>query len=256
MGNLQSEGPKVPKTGKSPGKVKGLMKIRGKKASKLGEPQFTSIVQPPEEPDRISYVSARDLTPRSEEPPFLFTPPPSSKVTPQLPVISNDKPQITPNADSSSDSAFTDPQTPVGFATELNRCYYSEESVSLDVEVPDCAAQDGSFLLNNFKLNDHRFRQDQGLERKLSKLGVSRTSQISLGGFSNDEEFVSENVECVVQKEEKSLFNITMESGFESLDDSYQKVDEVNDVEKAKKPCDLNLSQSKSKAYITCIVLK
>lgn len=30
---------------------------------------------------------------------------------------------------SSSDSIFTDPLTPVGFATEINRCYISEENV-------------------------------------------------------------------------------------------------------------------------------
>lgn len=34
--------------------------------------------------------------------------------------------------ESSSDSIFTDPQTPVGFEAEINQCYYSRESVDND----------------------------------------------------------------------------------------------------------------------------
>lgn len=237
MGNLQSGEVKVPKTGKSPGKVKSLMKIRGKRG-KQEEPQFTSIVQPPppDEPDRMSYVSARDLTPRSEEPPPLFTPPRSRKPPPK-PETDNTTarmpPQMTPN--SSSDSAFTDAQTPVGFATELNRyCYHSEESVSLDVEVPD-ATHSGNFLLNNFKLNEHRVRKDGGLDTKLSKLGVSRTSQISLEGCGG-QGFASENVECVVQK------NVAVVG--------HRRADE--DGEGAKKPTDLNLPQGELLEFDDC----
>lgn len=35
-----------------------------------------------------------------------------------------------PTASSSSESLFTDPLTPLGFAAELNQCYYSDENLS------------------------------------------------------------------------------------------------------------------------------
>ena len=198
MGNLQTNEPKQPgKSGKSQGKVKSLMKMRGKRG-KVDSSHFTGVV--PED---------------SEDP----APEPEKNATDNLIVTDswckvnrlNDKniekkTKTPPSAvSSSSDSNFTDPLTPVGFNTEMNQCYYSEESVNLDVEVPNISTQEDflhNLTLNSFKLNDYRARHEQDKCKKLSKLGVSKTSQISLDSDPKDS-FVSENVEVVNKDDEE-----------------------------------------------------
>ncbi|XP_063922402.1 protein cappuccino-like isoform X3 [Zophobas morio] len=198
MGNLQTNEPKqAGKSGKSQGKVKSLMKMRGKRG-KVDSSHFTGVV--PED---------------SEDP----APEPEKNATDNLIVTDswckvnrlNDKniekkTKTPPSAvSSSSDSNFTDPLTPVGFNTEMNQCYYSEESVNLDVEVPNISTQEDflhNLTLNSFKLNDYRARHEQDKCKKLSKLGVSKTSQISLDSDPKDS-FVSENVEVVNKDDEE-----------------------------------------------------
>lgn len=121
--------------------------------------------------------------PSSQPPPFTKT----VKTEPDTVLIDTKQKITPPSGDSSSDSVFTDALSP-GCSTEINACYYSEESVNLDVEVPDSTT--GSFLdgfaLNNFKLNDYRVRREEELNKKLSKLGLSKTSQISLDSESKE----------------------------------------------------------------------
>ncbi|KAB0794648.1 hypothetical protein PPYR_11487 [Photinus pyralis] len=171
MGNTQAGEIKTAKSGKSPSKVKALMKIRGKRG-KPDDPPFTGIV--PEKRDK----------------------------TPEKPTEDEiEKKFVTPTSgESSSESVFTDPSalTPVGFSTEINECYYSDDNVnSINVVIPDSAPKNFMELpLNNFKLNEFKRRKEEELGKKLSKLGLSKTSQISLESDLRDC-FVSENVECV-----------------------------------------------------------
>ncbi|GLV41899.1 cappuccino [Carabus blaptoides fortunei] len=119
--------------------------------------------------------------------------------------------QVTPpSGESSSDSVFTDPLTPVDFAAEFNQCYCSEESVNIEVEVPDLTSTNydvsvwpfNDITLNSFKLNEYKLRKELELNEKLAKLVISKTSQINLcendGSFntlnaSSDHETNSKN---------------------------------------------------------------
>lgn len=184
MGNLQSE-VKGSKTGK-PGKVKQLMKIRGKRR-KSDDVSFTGVV--PEDAE-------------DEEETLKETKGEQLLVTDSWCKVNQDV--TSPGGESSSDSIFADPLTPVGFSTEINQCYQSEDEEHF------------SAALNSFKLNHHKAKQNEVISQKLSKLGVSKTSHISLDG-EGQESFESENVE-VVKKEENeesglgnSVLNVTGE---------------------------------------------
>ncbi|KAK5644377.1 hypothetical protein RI129_005677 [Pyrocoelia pectoralis] len=172
MGNTQAGDLKSAKSGKSPGKVKALIKIRGKRAGKPDDPPFTGIV--PERQDKST--ENEDATPKDK------------CVTPT-------------SAESSSESVFTDPSalTPVGFSTEINECYYSDENVNINnVVIPDSVPSNFMELpLNSFKLNEFKERKNEELGKRLSKLGLSKTSQISLESDLRDC-FVSDNIECIV----------------------------------------------------------
>lgn len=221
MGNIQGNESKPPKSGK----VKNLMKLRGKRDGK-DEQHFTAIVPneseaentPPKQSDEKEIVENQQEKPNSQN--LLVT---DSWCKANKNVIAS------PGGDSSSDSVFTDAQTPVGFSTELNACYYSDEHVNFDVEVPDISGENyiGCLTLNNFKLNEYRLRREQDVNRKLNKLGLSKTSQISLNDDPN-EDFNSENVEIVVKADEG---NISSESGVGSTDtkNSYRKEKIEND---------------------------
>lgn len=185
MGNLQTGDSKQVKI-----KSKTKVKLRGKKG-KIEE-GFVAVV--PE-------ISEKE----EEEPP----PEKTVLVTDSWCEVNNltDDPQIkklmSPN--SSSDSNFTDPQTPSSFP------YQSGESIHLEVEIPSTIQE--SFLhdltLNSFKLNEYRARHEVEKTKKLSKLGVSKTSQISLDS-NPDDCFVSDNVE-IVNKDDKAEEETSLE---------------------------------------------
>lgn len=228
MGNIQTGDAKSSKSAKSPGKVKALIKIRGKRG-KIEGTHFTGIV--PEEDDQSHYEANRTHTPeiiKKKEKTNINSPLNTNITATATMENKTDKPyitdswqkvnnippttnvktvnEITPSsAESSSDSVFMDPLTPAGFSTEINQCYYSEENVNIDVVVPD--SYENNFLnlpLNNFKLNEYKARKEKKLTEKLSKLGISKTSQISL---NNDprESFVSPNIECVKKADESGI---------------------------------------------------
>lgn len=203
MGNTQTGDNKSIKSGK----VKSLMKIRGKRGKNDDTVQFTNIATIKQNSDKVE--SSQAIPVEKCAPPKR-----TEAIITDSWKKANAKEIDIKSGESSSESIFTDPLTPVGFSTEINKCYYSEESVSFDVVVPD-TVQD-SFLnlpLNNFKLNSYEIRKSEELTKKLNKLGVSRTSQISLDSDPR-EWFVSSNVECVT-KEYKypNELNTTSESG-------------------------------------------
>lgn len=191
MGNLQSE-VKGHKTSKQ-GKVMKLMKVRGKKGNKSDDVSFTGVV--PEDAEAEDgdeeEQTLKDTT--ETKTPLL--------VTDSWCKVNQEEPNtvMSPGAESSSDSVFADPLTPVGFSTEVNQCYQSEEE-----------EENFSAALNSFKLNHHfnRTKQDE-ITQKLSKLGVCKTSQISLDGEGQGN-FESGNVEVVMKNEnDDSEFEIS-----------------------------------------------
>lgn len=207
MGNLQSNDPKSSKSGKG-GKVKNLMKIRGKKG-KQEENQFISVV--PEDAQEHGHASASedDLTVTEAKPDGAKTAKTESKtakgdsgqmlITDSWRKVNNcehgtpnNLDTVTPSGDSSSDSVFAEALTPVGFSAEMNQCYRSEENL----EISDDFLHD--LTLNSFKLNDYRARKEEVIGKKLGKLGISKTSQISLEADPK-ECFASENVEIVTK---------------------------------------------------------
>lgn len=193
MGNIQG-GENKP----SKGKVKTLIKIRGKKGTKE-EVHFVPVVNEDENDTQVSHRNDeivdkekidKDETPKVQK---------KNVVTDSWCKVNkindgnvNRNKIISPGGESSSDSIFTDPQTPVGFSAEINECYYSEENVNDS----NLESYINNLTLNNFKLNEYRVRREKDLTRKLSKLGLSKTSQISLDG-GNESNFVSDNVEVV-----------------------------------------------------------
>lgn len=149
MGNLQTGDAKQPKTGKSPGKIKGKIKLGKAKKSK-DELHFTGVV--PEESDVEEHAPERPVkkspAPTVKHPEVLVT---DSWRAVNRTSGDGAEAEISPPSavSSSSDSNFTDPLTPVGFNAEHNECYQSEESI-LDVEVPN-TVQDN--FLHNLTLN-------------------------------------------------------------------------------------------------------
>ncbi|XP_048524534.1 formin-2 isoform X2 [Dendroctonus ponderosae] len=167
MGNLQtSDGGKG--ASKSAQKATGRQKMRllgGKKAAKTDE--WTKVVPDTDEEDKTAISAVQTPQICEDEDPFKNV--------------------------SSSDSNFTLALSPAGL---------NPESAALAPDMPPLLEQSGDFLssleeggheefhslnevfqpLNIFKLNEFRARVDQEKVTKLSKLGVSKTSQISLEG--------------------------------------------------------------------------
>lgn len=229
MGNLQSNDPKSGKTGKT-AKVKTLMKIRGKKG-KQEDNQFTGLV--PEETEEQEHASAseddltvtearaakttEDATKNARETADHLVITDSWRKVNQY--DTNNLDTVTPSGDSSSDSVFAEALTPVGFSAEINQCYRSEETLDRD---GDDFLHD--LTLNSFKLNDHRARKQEVIERKLSKLGVSKTSQISLEADPG-ECFSSGNVEVVTKEESPGVGDESGFGGSNVLEDSTEGED-------------------------------
>lgn len=148
--------------------------------------------------------------------------------------------QVTPpSGESSSDSVFTDPLTPVDFAAEFNQCYCSEESVNIEVEVPDLTSTNydvsvwpfNDITLNSFKLNEYKLRKELELNEKLAKLVISKTSQINL--CDNDGSYVSED--CLLVDNSMSQNTLNANSDHESnskcdlnREDSYKAANKMS----------------------------
>lgn len=187
MGNLQSE----VKANKQ-GKVKQFMKIRGKKCSKNDDISFTGIVPDTEESNEQETLEESKIA--------MLVTDSWCKVN-QEPLNLNDV--VSPGAESSSDSVFADPLTSVGFNTEINQCYQSEGE-----------EENFSAVLNSFKLNHYSKSKQDDLSQKLGRLGVCKTSQISLDG-AGEENFECGNVE-VVKKDEGNYNDVKDEASTNS----------------------------------------
>ncbi|KAJ8980425.1 hypothetical protein NQ317_018817 [Molorchus minor] len=257
MGNLQTSDSKPVKGGKSPGKPKTKIKLRGKKG-KAEELLFTSVVPEKEHASDSNEVLKETsgiklkTEQKKDSDNVLVTDSwcKANKVNTEKIEKGKKKSAASP---SSSDSNFTDPLTPVGFSSAVNACYHSEENVHLDVEIPNSTLE--TFLhditLNSFKLNEYRARHEEEKCKKLSKLGVSKISQISLDSNPNDC-FATDNVE-VISKGMQNDSGIVSDS-LEKEDtlkgrsrDSMDSVDEyANDVPKiAKRMSDAGLANGK-----------
>lgn len=247
MGNLQSNDPKSAKIGKSV-KVKTLMKIRGKR-NKQSEAQFTEVVPKHDDLQEHASTSEEDLTvkeaPKSDGniPDRLLVTDSWCKINTTDTIAEG----VTPSADSSSDSVFAEALTPVGFNAEVNR---SEDSFPTDLEISDNFLHD--LTLNSFKLNEYRARKED-VGQKLSKLGISRTSQISLE-TDPKECFVSDNVE-VVRKDEYSDAD-GEESGFVGSGALEMTSSTGKVMTLAKRLSDSNLSNSKFSRKILLVVVQ
>lgn len=207
MGNLQSD-VKSNKAGKQ-GKVKQLMKIRGKKG-KSDDVSFTGVV-PEDAETQEEEEEERTLKENNKTSSTML-------VTDSWCKVNQEQPSdvVSPGAESSSDSVFVDPLTPVAFSTEINQCYQSEEE-----------EENFSAVLNSFKLNHYNKAKQDEITQKLSKLGVCKTSQISLDA-AGEENFECGNVE-VVRKEETATSDLVTEN-FDVRDEvQRQKVVSLSD---------------------------
>ncbi|KAL3269823.1 hypothetical protein HHI36_008881 [Cryptolaemus montrouzieri] len=186
MGNTQTNEGKPGKAGKSSGKVKGLMKIKGKKI-KQGEPQFIGIVPQESETEtrkeKTSVVIKNDsekinsTLPEKEKQDSLHVEPPKATDSWYSADEINEESIskiATPSSVISSDSNFVDAtQSPQEFPKNLR----------LDFDTSDVDTPDNFFhnlTLNSFKLNEYRMKHEEEKNKKLNKLGVSKISQISL----------------------------------------------------------------------------
>ncbi|XP_044753972.1 protein cappuccino-like isoform X2 [Coccinella septempunctata] len=193
MGNTQANEAKPTKMGKS--KVKGMMKIRGKK--KQGELNFTELV--PKETaeefveENISKVNPKEIfgihfetekdTGKPEKPEEDDT---FNSLQVEQPKATdswysadgvngeNISKIATPSSVISSESNFMDaPQSP----EDYNETITAQSNFHAN-EPSDNFLH--NLTLNSFKLNEYRMKHEEEKSKKLNKLGVSKTSQISL----------------------------------------------------------------------------
>ncbi|CAG9817334.1 unnamed protein product [Phaedon cochleariae] len=216
---------------KAKGKTKA--KLGGKKKGRI-EDIFTSVVpneeeeQPQPEPITPPAQKTADSCTHIEE---------NLKLNNRISEISEGDSKKCVTSPSSSESYFTDVQTPSG--TQIQASEHQE------AEAP--SSTNGTFLhnltLNSFKLNEYRARHEEVKVRKLSKLEVSKTSQISLD--SNPEVcFASDNVEIVSQMHDDSGFGESSLDGEEAVRlRPKELVDEESKVAlMVKRMSDVNLS--------------
>lgn len=279
MGNLQGSESKAPKSAKSPGKGNRLIKKRFSRGKK-DKDEFTGIVPDDEdaivEAPTVKQSSSKDqhsvLTRDQHDTGSTISQSqrksggdwPHTNAPPKQQVITEAQiTQVTPEAaESSSDSVFTDPLTPVGFAAEINQCYYSEENLDL----PDTTSTN---VINSFKLNDFKVRKEEELTKKLNKLGVFKSSKISLDS-NLDDCFVSEDVVIVNEMPKNATdgdcsLDTMNESGVESMDDtqdtmastrrsSYYRPRKIELVATRITPADISLINSGKLFYANIVV--
>lgn len=107
---------------------------------------------------------------------------------PKGPNNSTRKELTPPSKESSSESVFTDPLTPVGFAAEINQCYYSEESVNVNLEEGKRYVKPiGSKTKFCENAVSHHKKDAQISREKLGKLSVSKVSCVSLDDILDED---------------------------------------------------------------------
>ncbi|XP_074036306.1 formin protein cappuccino isoform X2 [Leptinotarsa decemlineata] len=220
-------------------KAKLKVKLGGKRKGKF-EDNFTGVV-PDEDEGKTPETDPPEKENNSNKLPISVSNEDTALITdswcdvnhPSQKSDDNDR-KIFATTPSSSESHFTDAQTPVGFHNQ------SEESIDLDIEVPNFTQ--GTFLhdltLNSFKLNEYSVRH-----KKLSKLGVSKTSQISLDS-NPDGCFASDNVEIVSQIQDDSGFGDSSLERDDTLKRRSKELadEETNVLQMVKRMSDVNLN--------------
>lgn len=88
---------------------------------------------------------------------------------------------------SSSDSIFTDPLTPVGFAAEINQCYYSEENVC---DETDTNLEHLSELAKAAIAARNYSRTSQSTQTKIGKLTLSSIDKFNIVDWKQRDESV------------------------------------------------------------------
>lgn len=204
MGNLQTGESKPTKS-----KGKSKLKIKGKKGKGI-EDDFVGVI--PEYGHDQEQDTTVDITVHEDEEPEAKPPPPEP---PDTLMVNHSwsangtgeddtkKPFITPISSSDSTSNFAEALTPQAFYKQ------TVEAVNTNVDTPNSTHETFShnLALNSFKLNEYRARHEEEKTKKLSKLGVSKTSQISLDSDPS-ECFVSDNVEIIRQIYDDSGFGL------------------------------------------------
>lgn len=221
MGNLQTS-----ETKQAKGKGKAKFKNKGKKGKGIEE-EFVGIVSENEHDLTVDVTLPDYEVP--EDKPAPPEPPDTLMVNHSWsPVETKDeedtkKPFITPI--SSSDSNFTEALTPQAFSKQTNG------SINNNLD-PLNSTQEQFLALNSFKLNEYRARHEEEKTKKLSKLGVSKTSQISLDSDPS-ECFVSDNVEIIRQV----------------YDDSGFGLDKTSEIQKSVKELNRDVDDGKNEDY-------
>lgn len=207
MGNLQTSETKPAK-----GKIKTKLKIKGKKG-KIIEDEFTGIVSGQDV--TLDLTLPEDDEPESRPPPP--EPPDTLMVNHSWSAIETEddikKPFTTPI--SSSESTFLEALTPQTFSNQTVEAINQHPNFTQELFQHNLA-------LNSFKLNEYRVRHEEEKTKKLSKLGVSKTSQISLDSDPS-ECFVSDNVEIIRQECDDSGFGVDKTA---ELQRSLQKIEQ------------------------------
>lgn len=208
MGNLQTGESRPTKS-----KGKSKLKIKGKKGKGI-EDDFVGVI-PEYGHDQEQDITV-DITLHEDEEPEAKPPPPEppdtlmvnhSWSTIETEEDDTKKPFTTPISSSDSTSNFAEALTPQAFSKQ------TVEAVNTTVHTPNSAHENFShnLALNSFKLNEYRARHEEEKTKKLSKLGVSKTSQISLDSDPS-ECFFSDNVEIIRQIYDDSGFGFDKSS--------------------------------------------
>lgn len=106
---------------------------------------------------------------------------------PKGPNNSTRKELTPPSKESSSESVFTDPLTPVGFAAEINQCYYSEESVNVNLEEGKRYVRPIGSKTKFCENGVSSHKKDAQSREKLGKLSVSKVSCVSLDDILDED---------------------------------------------------------------------
>lgn len=85
---------------------------------------------------------------------------------------------------SSSDSIFTDPLTPIGFAAEINECYCSEENITDSDPEKIKEIYRAALAARNYP------RKFVTTKEKLDQLSLTKLDQFDLEGITEDKEIM------------------------------------------------------------------
>lgn len=133
---------------------------------------------------------------------------------------------------SSSDSIFTDPLTPLGFATEINQCYMSEENI-LDNQDNDQKTSKLIASRNNTRRSNSSINSSghNNIKTKLDKLTISK---ISLFEFCEIDDDLQDSAEIIESNICDKSVGVSDHEDHDNNDDTRKMIIELN--------CDNNIN--------------